>query len=1020
MKRIISLLVVASFLLGLFSVPALAENTYSGEVYVSELMFFNEDGVKINTPEGAEKIHAEAYAKAMDEGEVEYAFSILAYCEGKLVAAETNLGTIRSQVTFIETPEISVNNESDAELEIKVMLTTPDFSTLLASEGNMKSESAEITDIYLGDYKLELAEGVYEYDVVRYLPADKASPAVRVYAEDLSADISVYEEGEGNTVKYTIYANAASGTASVCYTVNATIYIVDETSLVAIEADGKMLEGFDPKIKEYTIDLKEGSSLPELKAYAYDKDSVISINSPADASGEFEITVTKGEKSSVYTVKIRTVYEKTLTENTRYTHADHYVTARAAENITARTTHVPLQAKSGANDWVGYTQFPASELKDVEFVDEAVFSGKATDSAEYRFFISTHENAKTNDKFAEINNNLADPIGSANLVKNQIHDFVFDAKKLRVTSEGYIVICLSLGYNPNNTNFVLFKEFSLKVKYVTEQADNLLIKSENTFDPSILEDGGEEAPPSVGTPSLTVSKSWENNGDKTELKINITAENLAPGSRALVKALRPEKTEEEEASTYEKYAWLTEITSDEEGKASEEFIFSDVSGEYTFIVDSCEETVYIPSALVVNSLIDGLSEGSFDDNGLKELLDGNLKDLAIEEALYAGLVPEGRKSVCKYIIENIEEITIDGFNSILSDATGIKGITSGESPENIEKCLEERIILDVISQNENYSDYTSLSDRTALMTAIKEEEYNTPEEVEEALFSALMVIKVKDISSYSEITDILSDYKDYVSCYDKYENLSTGNNIKVNKYLTDKLDSIDNPEELNSAIEKGIESVNKPAQQPSRPSGGGGGGRGSLSLGETITPNPVIEEAKLPFADVPENFWGYNAIKKLYFKNIISGKSSSQFCPGDRITRAEFAKLITESAGLKGDRITLTFTDVPEKGWYYSYIKAAVENGIILGKSEEIFAPDEYITRQDAAVMISRIFKENQEITNQKFSDDGEISDYAKDAVYILRNKGIINGANGRFNPLNNLTRAEAAQIISNLLNEIK
>lgn len=1032
MKRILSLLIVAALFFSLFAVPSLASDGAVKEVYVSELSFMNEDGDTITSPVGSQKVCAVIRAKAFKTASVDYAFTVMAYFNGKLVAAETAFGSLGAGYSYVKSPEISIDAEMAEKLEVKALLTTPDFSSLLASEGNMGAETAEITDIFLGDYRLDISEGVYEYNVLRYLTESEALYDIRVYTADLSSVVEVYEEKEKHNTKYTISAQSACGGESVEYIVNETVYIVDETSLVAIEADGEMLVGFDPAVKEYTMDIKDGASIPELEAYAFSKAAAVNIKSPADASGAFEITVTNGEKTALYTVKLRTVYERLLTDNARYTHADHYVSARTQDSIVARTTHVPLQAKSGANDWVGYAQFEASELEDVEFTGTAVFSGKAGHNAEYNFFVSTHENANTNDKFEEINDNLAKPIGSAELARSQIQDFEFEASKLRVTSQGYIVICMTVSYNPSYTNYVSFTGISLKVKYVTEPAEQLLKKSGKAFDSSVLEKENEEIPPVVSAPLLSVEKSWENSGEKTELKITVSAENLVPGRKAVLKILRPEKQEEDEATTFEKYAWLAEMVPDEAGKANAEFVFADASGEYTFVVDSevfessAEERIYIPSAEVVNALIGGLSKNTFEGSNLKEFLDENLRDLAIENSLYSGLVPAGREKICRYITENIEEFTIDGFNSTLSDATGIKGITAKETTENIEKCLEEKVVFNVISRNENYNDYVSLADKASLLTAIREKEYNTPEEIEEALFSFLMVEKIKAVSSYSEITEILSSYRAYVSCYDEYENLTTGNNIKVNKYITSRLNSITTPENINSVIRKGIESAEMPAPQPSRPSGGGGGGgggggkpSGALSLGEVITPNPVIEEVKLPFSDVPEDFWGYEAVKTLYYKNIISGKSSSLFCPGDKITRAEFAKLITESADIKDANGALSFTDVSEKDWFFPYISAAVSNGIILGKSEEVFAPYEFITRQDAAVMISRIFKGEQKSTNQKFSDDSEIADYARDAVYILRNKNIINGSNGRFNPANNLTRAEAAQIIKNLLNNI-
>ena len=52
----------------------------------------------------------------------------------------------------------------------------------------------------------------------------------------------------------------------------------------------------------------------------------------------------------------------------------------------------------------------------------------------------------------------------------------------------------------------------------------------------------------------------------------------------------------------------------------------------------------------------------------------------------------------------------------------------------------------------------------------------------------------------------------------------------------------------------------------------------------------------------------------------------------------------------------------------------------------------------------------------QNNNDDSLIADYAKDSVYALKENGIINGYENSFNPVNNLTRAEASKVISELL----
>ena len=118
----------------------------------------------------------------------------------------------------------------------------------------------------------------------------------------------------------------------------------------------------------------------------------------------------------------------------------------------------------------------------------------------------------------------------------------------------------------------------------------------------------------------------------------------------------------------------------------------------------------------------------------------------------------------------------------------------------------------------------------------------------------------------------------------------------------------------------------------------------------------------------------------------------------------------------------VSFTDASENAWYGEYLKKAVGAGIIKGYDDGRFGVGEFITRQDMVVMLNRTAKytgivfetENPE----KFSDDAQISDYAKEAVYLFKEAGIVNGvSDSEFSPKANANRAQAAKVIFELLN---
>ena len=89
-----------------------------------------------------------------------------------------------------------------------------------------------------------------------------------------------------------------------------------------------------------------------------------------------------------------------------------------------------------------------------------------------------------------------------------------------------------------------------------------------------------------------------------------------------------------------------------------------------------------------------------------------------------------------------------------------------------------------------------------------------------------------------------------------------------------------------------------------------------------------------------------------------------------------------------------------------------------LSESGETLGTGMGVTRQDMAVMILRVLKAEEAAGASGFTDDSEISDYAKPAVTALKKLGVISGTNeGKFNPKAVMIRAEAAVVINNIIN---
>lgn len=220
----------------------------------------------------------------------------------------------------------------------------------------------------------------------------------------------------------------------------------------------------------------------------------------------------------------------------------------------------------------------------------------------------------------------------------------------------------------------------------------------------------------------------------------------------------------------------------------------------------------------------------------------------------------------------------------------------------------------------------------------------------------------------------------------------------------------------------------KPDQRPSSSGGGskgaGTGGLISLAGPDTVGNMQTDTKENPPFHDLEGVVWAKTHIENLYRRGVISGRGDGSFTPDDAVTREEFVAMIVRMFDLKAET-DAEFEDVPADSWCSAPIAAAVHNGIVNGVSENSFGFGSKITRQDCAVICARVLsslgREADGSSGEAFRDEGKIAPYAKDAVRAMRNLGVINGMDdGSFQPEGFCTRAMAAKIIDILGGRVK
>lgn len=176
--------------------------------------------------------------------------------------------------------------------------------------------------------------------------------------------------------------------------------------------------------------------------------------------------------------------------------------------------------------------------------------------------------------------------------------------------------------------------------------------------------------------------------------------------------------------------------------------------------------------------------------------------------------------------------------------------------------------------------------------------------------------------------------------------------------------------------------------------------------------------AAAKFSDVSQH-WAEKYINEAVAQGIVKGYPDGKFLPDNPVTRAEFATIINKALGNTGTT-AINFKDVPRDEWYYAEISKAVAATYVAGYSDNTYQPNNSITRQEAAVMISRFvptYGHSGRLTS--FSDYRSIDEWAYTALQKVNGKGYIGGyTDGGIHPKDKLTRAQAAKIICDILDE--
>ena len=184
-----------------------------------------------------------------------------------------------------------------------------------------------------------------------------------------------------------------------------------------------------------------------------------------------------------------------------------------------------------------------------------------------------------------------------------------------------------------------------------------------------------------------------------------------------------------------------------------------------------------------------------------------------------------------------------------------------------------------------------------------------------------------------------------------------------------------------------------------------------------VTVTVTFVEAPLPFPDVTEGDWFYDAVRYAYETGLMDGVGDSLFASNSETTRAQLVTILYRLAGEPEPGGDSGFADVAAGTWYTDAVAWAAQNGIVNGTTDTTFAPGDDITREQLVTVLYRYaeskgYDVSASADLSGYPDAGQVQDYAQPAMAWAVAEGIVEGVDGNLNPAGNATRAQIATIL--------
>lgn len=454
------------------------------------------------------------------------------------------------------------------------------------------------------------------------------------------------------------------------------------------------------------------------------------------------------------------------------------------------------------------------------------------------------------------------------------------------------------------------------------------------------------------------------------------------GLPVLVRIVKPEKDYRNVSckDINEVYDRIEVVETDASGKFNYSFMLGGAPGTYNVLINLPFEEQVLQKEMryaskdAVYEAMKKIYQASEDElitkfNSARDVLD--LYYEKYEDSKYPLLI-------LKLLQSYGEKQTFKAFEAAYSEAAALVNALEAEAEETARQIESNKVKwqLDGISTTEIYQKLSGAVQKE-IAQAVLETGFDNVSEFAKIFSEYTAMNSLRKIKNSGEIYSLLSQMNDVFKIdFSMYNKLSAPNKDKATDSFAEKLPGIKSADKVREEFEAVVKKVSQTSTQQSGGGntsgglrGGSGGGLTSIingsfeanpeSSSRLETPEWVQEEnarkQRKVFTDLEGVTWAEESIRELYNLGVIAGKAEGLFMPNDCVTREELVKMLVIAMGIESSEAAENkFSDVDISAWYAPYVNTAYAKGIVQGKGENVLGIGEYITREEICTIADR------------------------------------------------------------------